>query len=174
MAGPQHSLIAKIARAYVIIIAAAELLLHVASLVMNGVFWVGWLSLPEQYGLSLCLASVLVGIPIMFLPKDRAVWTREFKRCPIWLRRWSLASGTYGIVVAFGVPLLKPTANSFNEIAMQVALPLAFDAMPLFIVYAIIKYDWRSTDTVKRSLLSLTVAVGGAIFLILHHISLMR
>jgi hypothetical protein len=159
-------MISKIARTYVILLFLLELLLVASSLLMNLSVWIGGRRFSEHYGPVLFMGALLTAFPIAFLAKERNVWKNEFMYCPVWVRSVAIAFGIYGLVVAFCQTVLFPRAGGPEDVFSVAALPLAIDAIPLFILYAVLRADWRRSEIVKRSGLSFAVAVVCAVVFI--------
>jgi hypothetical protein len=162
-------MISKFARTYVILLSVLELLLITSSLLMNLSVWIGGRRLVEQYGPMLFMGALLTAFPIAFLAKERNIWKNEFMNCPVWVRSVAIGFGIYGLVAAFSQTVLLPRAGGPEDALSVAALPLAIDAIPLFVLYAVLRTDWRRSEIVKRSGLSFVVAVVCVVVFISNH-----
>jgi len=152
-------MISKVARTYVILLFVLELLLIASSLLMNLSVWIGGRRLSEQYGPVLFMGALLTAFPIAFLAKERNIWKNEFMDCPVWVRSVAIAFGIYGFMAAFCQTVLSPRSGGYDDALSVAALPLAIGAIPLLVLYAVLRADWRRSEIVKRSGLSFAVAV---------------
>jgi hypothetical protein len=162
-------MISKAARTYVILLFVLELLLIAVSLLMNVSVWVGWRRFADLYGPVVFMGSLLTAFPIAFLAKERNIWKNEFMSCPIWVRSVALAFGFYGLVTAFCQAVLFSGTGGLEAPLSVAALSLAIDAIPFFVLYAVLRADWRRSEIVNRSGLSFAVAVVCAVVFISNH-----
>jgi hypothetical protein len=76
--------------------------------------------------------------------KERNVWKNEFKNCLRWIRSVAIALAAYSILAAFCQAVLFPRVGGAEEALMVAALPLAIDAIPLFVLYVQTGGDLKS------------------------------
>lgn len=162
-------MISKVARIYVILLFALEVLLIASSLLMNLSVWIGGRTLSARYGPVLFMSALLTAFPVAFLAKERNIWKNEFMNCPVWVRSVAIAFGIYGVSVGFCQTIILPGTGGPESALSIAALPLAIDAIPMFVLYAVLRTDWRRSDIVKRSGLSFAIAVVCAVVFISNH-----
>ena len=162
-------MIGRIARTYVILLFAVELILIASSLLMNLNVWIGVRDLSELYGPVLFMVALLTAFPVAFLAKERNIWRNEFMSCPVWVRGVAIVFCIYGLAAIFCQTVFFPGTEALKDVLIVAAFPLAIEAVPLLILCAVLREDWRRPEIVKRSLLSFAVAVVCAAVFIWKH-----
>ena len=159
-----RQLIVRLAHGYVTWLLGLNLLLVFVSLVVHVGVLVGAGTLYEKYGQILFFFAFGFVFPAASLAKERNVWRNEFRLSPKWLRTAILGLMIYGAVVA-GIQVIflhGDIALESNALSGS-ALPLAFEAMPLGILYALVYSnsvdEAELVNRVRNSVIALAVCI---------------
>lgn len=131
-------MIVKIARAYVGVLFVVDMALLATSLVLHFSVWLGARQFYAQSGLTLLVGTLIVNFVVLCLAKERNVWKNEFKACPRWVRGMAIAFGCYGFGVAIFHTVLLPNAGGPDDPFTVSAIPLAFEALSLTVLYSVL------------------------------------
>jgi hypothetical protein len=160
-------MMAKLARTYVAVLFAVELLFLVAALLLHISVWIGRRHLFAQSGQAVLVGALLACFVTAFLAKERNVWKNEFKSCPVWVRAVALICALYGVVVAFLETVMFPIAGDDPEGLLAItAMTLGLSALSLCILYSVL---WagpvQEAELVRRSRTSFIAAIVGIVVL---------
>jgi len=148
-------MIFRLARCYVSLLVALELLLLAASLALHvSVFFRGRTTAYDECGLILFRAGVIVGIPTCAFVKDSIRWVQQIKSCPRWMWRGSLVLGVYSVLTVF-----FPQGPSFADRVLTVSgFPLGFEAISICILYSVLSRGYlEREEVIKRALHSVVI-----------------
>jgi len=149
-------MIFRLARGYISLLLALELLLLTASFVLHvGVFFMGRTTAYDEYGLILFRAAVIVGIPTFAFVKDSLRWVNQIKSCPKWMWTGSLLLGLYSLLTVF-----FPQGPSFADRILTISgFPLGFEAISVCILYSVLSRHYLERAEVTRRALH-SVIIG--------------
>jgi hypothetical protein len=160
----------KIARAYVAVLFLIDLTLLAASLVLHVSVWLGSRQLYAQSGLAVLVGALIVNFVVLCLAKERNVWKNEFKACPRWVRGMAIAFGCYGFGVAIFQTVLLPNAGGPDAPFTVSAIPLAFEALSLTVLYSVLWTGSLSQAELPRRIgMSFVAAVIAVALLVANH-----
>jgi hypothetical protein len=155
---------------YVGILLAIDLLLVSSSVVLSIDALLGAERFYGIFGKFVFFSAFGLALPVSFLMKDRNVWNNEFSDCPRWLKSLIVTFMIYGGATAsFQVIFLAGSPDVESNVLFGSSLPLAFEAMPLGILYCLLwSGSVNETELIKRgrnSTIALTVGVAGVLAL---------
>lgn len=139
------TLLLRAAYGYVVILAALELLLLLASLLLHLSVLAGAESPYANYGLEVFRTAIVVGIPVFAFIKD--FWVDQIKNCPKWMWRTALGLGIYALVTM----LLLFSPVKFWELPMTLSgVPLGFEAVSICVLYPVVVQRYSSEQDITR------------------------
>jgi hypothetical protein len=158
-------MIVSLARSYVGILLALDVLLISLSVMLSIDALLGAERFYGIFGKFVFFSAFGLLLPVSFLMKDRNVWKNEFSVCPRWLKLLIVTFMLYGGAVAF-IQLEffagNPTVE-YNTL-LGSSLPLAFEAMPLGILYFLLwsgsVNDTELINRVRNSAIAFTIGVA--------------
>jgi len=158
-------MIARLARMYVGILLAIDLLLVFLSVVLSIDALLGAERFYGIFGKFVFFSAFGLLLPVSFLMKDRNVWKNEFSVCPGWLKFVIVAFMIYGgAVTCVQLIFLAGSPDVESNILSGSSLPLAFEAMPLGILYFLLwsgsVNDTELTNRVRNSAIALILGVA--------------
>ena len=132
---------------------ATSLLLHVRA-------WTGATnSLLADYGVLLFRYGILLWMGVLPFVRNSVKWLDQIKECPTWMWRSALALGLYSILFLFR------TGSSGQDTLRMLGFPLAFDAISLCVLYAVLRSPRKTESDIVRqsvgSLIMMAVCVSG-------------
>jgi hypothetical protein len=166
-------MVARLAYVYIRLLLALDLLLISLSIVLSVSALLGSERLYGTVGKIVFFSAFGLVIPVSFLVKDRNVWKNEFRVCPRWLKIAVVTLLLYGGAVT-SIQLIfwgsGPDIES-NSLSSS-SLPLAFEAMPLAILYSLLwsrsVSEEEISNRVRNSAIALAVCVA---FVLVKHFS---
>ena len=162
------SLIVRLAYLYVRLLVGLEVLLASLSVTLNVAMLLGAERLYAHYGKVLFFSAFGMMLPVPFLAKEKNIWKNEFALCPQWLRVVAVAFIVYGAAAAFYVAAFSVDGPAIESSALSgSALPLAFEALALCILYPVSRSGSVHADELIRRVRnsSIALAVGAAYLL---------
>ena len=120
---------------------ALESLLVTASLVVHvSLFFMGATPANLKYSSVLFRGAVIVGIPVTAFIKDGVRRIDQIKSCPRWMWKGALILGIYGPLTLVLQLVCFGQGSSFevNPTFMTSGFPLAFEAISICILYAVL------------------------------------
>ncbi len=160
----------KIARAYVAVLFVLDVALLAASLVLHISVWLEARQFYANSGLTLLIGTLIVNFVVLCLAKERNVWKNEFKACPRWVRGMAVALGCYGFGVAIFQTVLLPNAGVPDDTFTVSAIPLAFEALSLTVLYSVLWTDsLPQAELPRRAGTSFVAAVIAVAILVANH-----
>jgi hypothetical protein len=160
----------KIARTYVVVLFLIDLMLLAASLLVHISVWLGMQQLYTKLGLALLVGALIANFVVLCLAKERNVWKNEFKACPAWVRGLAIAFGCYGLGVAIFQTVLLPNAGGPDDPLTVSAIPLAFEALSLTVLYSVL---WAGSlpqaELLRRTGISFIAAIVAVAILVANH-----
>jgi hypothetical protein len=160
----------KIARVYVVVLFLVDLTLLATSLLLHVSVWLGARQLYARLGLTVLVAALVVNFVVLFLAKERNVWKNEFKACPRWVQGMAIAFGSYGFGVAIFQTVLLPNAGGPDDPFTVSAIPLAFEALSLTVLYSVL---WAGSlpqaELPRKTATSFIAAVIALAILVANH-----
>jgi hypothetical protein len=158
-------MIVRLARMYVGILLAVNLLLVSLSVVLSIDALLGAVRFYGIFGKFVFFSALGLMLPVSFLAKDRNVWKNEFSVCPRWLKIVMVTLLIYGGAVAFiQLEFLAGSPAIESNIVLGSSVPLALEAMPLGILYFLLwsgsVNDTELINRVRISAIALTLGVA--------------
>jgi len=160
-----RQLIVRFARGYIALLLGLNILLVLLSLGVHVCVLAGACKLYEKYGQILFFFAFGLVFPVAFLAKERNVWKNEFRLSPGWLRTAILGLMIYGAIVAgIQVIFLHGDISLQSNALSGSALPFAFEAMPLSILYSLLYSnsvdEAELINRVRNSVIAMAVCVA--------------
>jgi len=158
----------RLAQIYVAAAHAAAVALAVASLSASASLLIGTHKIFDLYGAVLFRIMVLIGVPIMFLTKNRNIWETEFRGCPQWLRIVSLVLLVYGVALTSAQLMLSQPGFSIKNGAPVISsIPLVFESMYIFVTYYVLHArEVDGSELIRRTQKSLVASAIVAVLLV--------
>jgi len=158
-------MIFRLARIYVSILLVLDLFLVSLSLVLSVSALLGAEKFYGTFGKVVFFAAFGLVLPVAFLAKDRNVWKNEFSVCPAWLKIVIVTFMIYGGAVTCVQAIFFADSPALeSNVLSGSSLPLAFEAMPLGILYFLL---WSSSVNdvelvrrVRNSAIAVTIGVA--------------
>jgi hypothetical protein len=151
---------------YVRLLFALELVLLVASLLMNFVVFIGR-SNHAGLGTALFRAAVFLGLPVFAFIKESLRWPDQIKSCPKWMWKSALFLGAYTLLSLFLEAIILRDNFLTKQSLMLYAFPLGFDAIFICILYSVLYVGYlEESEIVRRAQHSVIFIVFIAIMFI--------
>ena len=138
-------LLLSVARGYVVVLIALQLLLLLSSLQLHITVLIGAPTPFEAHGLTVFRAAVVVTIPVFAFIRD--YWTDQIKNCPRWMWKTALALGIYGLL---SMVLLLWHRTDWAAAVVLSGFPLGFEAISFCVLYPVIWQRYLSESEVER------------------------
>jgi hypothetical protein len=161
----------KLARTYVVLVFAVEVLLFAATLLLHVNSWLQTGKTYTEFAEELFVVCFVAALGTAFLAADKDGLKRQFKSCPRWMRSVVVGLLVYAPIVAASSRLLLHNSESGLESLFTIAaIMLALEALSLSVLYAVLWTDCvQNQELVERSRNSFIAIVGLIAYLLARH-----
>jgi hypothetical protein len=157
---------------YLRVLMMLEVLLFGASLLVHLSVLFGTERLYINCGDVLFRGSVFIGISVVAFAND-VRWRQQIKTCPSWMWKGALGLGIYSLIAFVQVILSQHKASSDPTFAFS-AIPLAFDAIGICVIYSVVAQSVVTSELIKRTLQSVLVLAALGIMFCLSRTTLLH
>lgn len=157
-------MIARLAYLYVGLLLGLAVLLASLSVALNLAVLFGADRLYAQCGRVLFFSAFGMMLPVVFLAREKNVWKNEFTLCPRWLRIATVAFIVYGVAAATYGAIFSPDGLAIESNALSgSALPLAFEALALCVLYPVLRSGSVHADELVRRVRNSSIALAAGV-----------
>jgi hypothetical protein len=161
-------MIARLAYVYISFLLALDLFLISLSVGLSVSALLGSERLYSVLGKIVFFSAFGLMVPVSFLAKDRNVWKNELRVCPRWLKIAVVTLLIYGgAVTSLQVIFLGGGPDIESNSLSSFSLPFAFEAMPLAILYSLLRSRSVSEEELINRVRISTVALAVCVAFVL-------